>query len=100
MNGHALPLTSQLKRLSRLYTWVLGQESWGHVIAKLFEKLPNVNPGLIDKAKVLDNFYVPTRYPYGHPEEALFEHYGKIQSEEAIIIASEIIELVNFKMAR
>ncbi len=29
---------------------------------------------LIDKAKVLDNFYIATRYANGHPKEAPFEH--------------------------
>ncbi len=49
----------------------LGQEAWGHVIARLLQELP---PGsrpetdLIEKAKVLDNFYVPTRYPNAHAE--------------------------------
>ena len=34
---------------------------------------------LLEKAKVLDNFYVPTRYPNGHPAGAPFEHYGQIR---------------------
>ncbi|MCX7845762.1 MAG: hypothetical protein N2312_04015 [Dictyoglomaceae bacterium] len=24
---------------------------------------------LMEKAKILDNFYIPSRYPNGHPEE-------------------------------
>jgi hypothetical protein len=28
--------------------------------------------------------YIPTRYANGHPEGAPFEHYGKIQSRDAI----------------
>ncbi|HEC63101.1 MAG TPA: HEPN domain-containing protein, partial [Candidatus Acetothermia bacterium] len=54
----------------------------------------------LEKAKVLDNFYVPTRYPNAHPEGAPFEHYGRLQSEEAISYASEIIEFVRAQMAR
>ena len=32
----------------------------------------------------MDNFYIPTRYPNGHPSGAPFEHYGTIQSEQGI----------------
>ena len=80
----------------------LGQEAWGHVVAKLISELPKevLIPGrLMDKARVLDNFYIPTRYPNGHPEGAPFEHYGKIQSDGAINYAGEIIEFVRSQMA-
>ena len=78
----------------------LGQEAWGPVIAKLFTELPvDVHEDLVDKAKVLDNFYVPTRYANGHPDGAPFEHYGKLQSEDAIPYAGEILEFVRNKMA-
>ena len=78
-----------------------GQEACGHVVARLLLELPNDAPTeLIDKAKVLDNFYVPTSYPNGHPEGAPFHHYGPIQSEEAIRYAGEIIEYTRLKMAQ
>ena len=78
----------------------LGQEAWGHVVAKLIDELPIVPPKqLIEKGRVLDNFYIPARYPNGHPSGAPFEHYGSLQSEEAIKYASEIIEFVDTKMA-
>jgi HEPN domain-containing protein len=54
---------------------------------------------LVEKAKVLDNFYVGTRYPNGHPEGPPFEHYGEIQSGEAILYASEILAYVRAQMA-
>jgi HEPN domain-containing protein len=54
---------------------------------------------LIEKAKVLDNFYIPTRYANGHPDGAPFEHYGSIQSTEAIRYAGEILEFVRVQMA-
>ncbi|MBM7581856.1 HEPN domain-containing protein [Caldicoprobacter guelmensis] len=80
----------------------LGQEAWGHVVARLLKDLPeeiDIDNRLIEKAKVLDNFYIPARYPDSHPEGAPFEHYGSLQSEEAIKYASEIIEFVRSKMA-
>ncbi|MFC1836503.1 HEPN domain-containing protein [Thermodesulfobacteriota bacterium] len=78
----------------------LGQEAWGHVVARLLTELPTPVPDqLVEKARVLDNFYVPTRYPNGHPAGAPFEHYGPIQSEEAIRYAGEILEFVSIQMA-
>ncbi|MES1240455.1 MAG: HEPN domain-containing protein [Acidobacteriota bacterium] len=77
-----------------------GQEAWGHVVARLLAELPvEVERLLIEKAKVLDNFYVGTRYPDGHPEGPPFEHYGEIQSGEAIRYASEILEFVRTQVA-
>ncbi len=79
----------------------LGQEAWGHVLAKLLVELPETVPvpeWLIEKGRVLDNFYIPPRYPNSHPEGAPFEHYGPLQSEEAIRYAGEIIDFVRSQM--
>lgn len=80
----------------------LGQEAWGHVVARLLEELPEAARApreLVDKGRVLDNFYIPSRYPNSHPQGAPFEHYGSLQSEEAIRYAREIAEFVGSKMA-
>jgi len=79
-----------------------GQEAWGHVVAKLLVELPArlaVTQELVDKAKVLDNFYVPARYPNGHAEGAPFEHYGPLQSQDAIAYAREIVGLGRLHLA-
>jgi len=80
----------------------LHQEAWGHVIARLLRELPDAAPvpeGLVEKGRVLDNFYIPARYPNSHPEGAPFEHYGPLQSEEAIRYAREIVAFVRAQMA-
>jgi HEPN domain-containing protein len=80
----------------------LGQEAWGHVVARLLRELPDEVPlpeGIGDKARVLDAYYIPPRYPNSHPEGAPFEHYGSLQSEEAIRYAREILEFVRSQMA-
>lgn len=77
-----------------------GQEAWGHTVAKLLFELPVAVPGeLVDRARVLDNFYVPTRYPNGHPEGAPFEHYGPLQSQEALGHARAILDFVAARLA-
>ena len=73
------------------------QKKRGTVIAQLFEGLPetiDVPELLVEKGRVLDNFYIPARYPNGHSTGAPFEHYGPLQSEVAIRYASEVIEFV------
>ena len=78
----------------------LKQEAWGHVVARLLDELPLTVPEeLVEKGKVLDGFYIPTRYANGHPEGAPFEHYGTIQSTDAINYASEIFEFARSQMA-
>ncbi len=78
----------------------LGQEAWGHTVAKLLVELPvEVDSLMVEKGRVLDNLYVPTRYANGHPEGAPFEHFGSLQSEEAIRYAGEIIEFVRTRLA-
>jgi hypothetical protein len=102
MSGPVLPPSRPPRRLSKLSISTWDRKAWGHIIAKLMQELPqsiSVAEELIDKARVLDNFYIPARYPNSHPEGAPFEHYGPIQSGEAIDYASEIIEFVRLKMA-
>jgi HEPN domain-containing protein len=82
-----------------LYT---GQEAWGHVIARLLQELPETGSApdrLIEQGRVLDNFYIPSCYPNSHPQGAPFEHYGLLQSEEAIRYAGEIVGFVRVQMA-
>ncbi len=77
-----------------------GQEAWGHVVARLMRELPAAPPAdLINRGMVLDNFYVPSRYPNGHPEGAPFEHYGPLQSNEALGHARAILAFVRAQMA-
>jgi HEPN domain-containing protein len=71
-------------------------------VAKALRELPagvGVSPDLVEKARVLDNFYLPTRYPNGHPEGAPFEHYGPLQSDEAVKYAGEIVGFVRSQVA-
>lgn len=80
----------------------LGQDAWGHVAAKLLKELPPsiaVPQDLVEKGRILDGYYIPPRYPNSYPEGAPFEHYGPLQSEEAIEYAREILEFARSQMA-
>jgi HEPN domain-containing protein len=72
-----------------------GQRAKIYAIIDIFKELPDtikVPTGMIEKARVLDNFYIPARYPNSHPQGAPFEHYGPLQSEAALTYAREIID--------
>lgn len=80
----------------------LGQEGWGHVVRRLLEELSpqiTVPAEMIEAARVLDAYYLPTRYPNGHPIGAPGEHYGALQSGEAIRHAGQIVEFCRVQMA-
>jgi len=78
----------------------LGQEAWGHVVARLLQELPVTVPAeLVDVGRTLDAYYVAARYPTGHVEGAPFEHYGPMQSEEAIERAGQVLDFVRSQMA-
>lgn len=79
-----------------------GQKTRGPIIARLLEELPrtvDVPELLVEKGRVLDNFYIPTRYPNLHSAGAPFDHYGSLQSDMAIRCASEVIEFVRTQIA-
>jgi len=78
------------------------QEAWGHVVAKLIRELPGaitVPAELVEKAQLLDVYYISPRYPDSFPEGSPFEHHGRLQSEQAIRYAGEIVEFVDSQMA-
>ena len=48
--------------------------------------------------KAVKAYYIPARYPNGFPEGSPFEHFGKLQAQEAIKYADEILKFVRSKM--
>ncbi len=87
------------KAVEALHLWC-GQEAWGHVVARLLRELPvGVPDELIQKAKVLDGYYIPTRYPTGHPAGAPAEHYGPLHSGPGVDYAREIVAFVRAQVA-
>ena len=72
------------------------------MVAKLLQELPtslDVEPELVERARVLDNFYIPARYPDSHPEGSPFEHFGNLQSQSALEYAHSIVAFVRSEMA-
>ena len=79
----------------------LRAEAFGHSVSMLLKKLPEESApdkGLIDRAKILDRHYIPTRYPNFHPEGAPLDYYTKQDAQEAVKIAGEIIRFCEDKI--
>lgn len=68
--------------------------AWGHSVVELMENLPlDVKPEeeMIEKAKMLDKYYIATRYPNAHPSGPAYKYYTKDEAEQAIEICKEVI---------
>ncbi|MFZ0429001.1 MAG: HEPN domain-containing protein [Acidobacteriota bacterium] len=72
-----------------------GKQAWGHTVSLLLGELSRsagVPPELIEKAKILDKYYIPARYPNGFESGAPVDFFIRTEAEQAIDDAAEIIE--------
>ena len=84
-----------------------GQQAWGHGLGRSLQDLPAAQRSslvgavadLQDRLRVLDALYVPTRYPDSLPEGAPTDHFGRLQSQDAISHASALIEAIRDALA-
>jgi len=74
----------------------LGLNTRGQSLTKLLLRLPeNLNPaGILEAAKSLDQYYLPTRYPDSWAEGAPADFYTKQDARKAISHASLVIKWV------
>lgn len=82
------------KALKAVY-YHLNQEAWGHSIKGLLENLPEEiqkPKDLLYHAKVLDKYYIPTRYPNGFDEGIPGDYYTDEEAIEGIEYAKNIIQ--------
>ena len=73
-----------------------GQDAWGHTLTILISNLPKTakHPpeNLVDFARMLDKFYIPTRYPNGFESGAPTDYYTRDDAQTAILQAGAILE--------
>lgn len=76
----------------------IGKSVYGHSVHKIIEKLISFSfeapKELLSKAKTLDQYYIPTRYPDAWVEGAPFEYYTSEDSNRAIKYCEKILEWV------
>jgi len=78
----------------------LGMPSYGHSLSRLLTETLGAlqcNDKIIQAAKTLDKYYVPTRYPNAWVEGSPNEYYTRNDAEEAIRLAENIIGWVEDK---
>ena len=79
----------------------LGTIAWGHSVFELLDGLSDdLKPeaSILDLAKVLDKFYIPTRYPDAHPSGPSYRFYTLKEAEDAIKAAKEVSEYCERKI--
>lgn len=84
-----------------------GQQNWGYSLGHSFRDLPSpvaqalaaqVND-LEDRLRVLDALYIPTRYPDSLPEGAPTDHFGRLQSQDALCHARALVDAIRAALA-
>jgi HEPN domain-containing protein len=81
------------KALKALYQH-LAAEAWGHSVKQLLEGLPprvSVAVDLVDYGRLLDRFYIPTRYPNGFDTGKPADYYTADDSRQAISCAAAVL---------
>jgi HEPN domain-containing protein len=72
----------------------LGKERKGHDVHRLVEELGQDVPGVLafmDEARVLDQYYIPTRYMNAFAEGSARSHYTEGQARQAVAMAEGIL---------
>jgi HEPN domain-containing protein len=85
----------------------VGQQVWGHGLGRLFRDLPDALqeqmearvPYLVERLRILDALYIPTRYPDSLPDGAPSDHFGHLQSTDALNHARALVDAIAVEMA-
>lgn len=84
-----------------------GQQIWGHGLGRSWRELPPgagsalaaAVPDLDDRLRILDALYIPTRYPDSLPDGAPADHFGRLQSDDALRHARSIVDAIAAALA-
>jgi len=81
------------KALKAIHYGRLGKRMvFGHSLVELAAELP-LEAGLREELAVLDQYYIPTRYPNGLPGAVPYEVYTRKQAEGAAVVCDRVLEL-------
>lgn len=64
-----------------------------HSARRIAEAL-NINGPIREAAQVLDQYYIPARYPDGLPDGAPEDYFTEAQAKQALLYAERIVETV------
>lgn len=72
----------------------LNATSWGHSVFELLRAVAKrfpVGDELLDCARRLDRYYVPTRYPNSFDRGSPFEYYSREEAQGALVCGRRIV---------
>jgi HEPN domain-containing protein len=73
----------------------LNAVAWGHSVLDLMKVLSRkttVTEELLNCARTLDRYYVPTRYPNSFESGSPYEYFTRKDAEDALVCSKRIIE--------
>ena len=73
----------------------LNAVAWGHSVLdlmKVLSKKTTVNDDLLNCARTLDRYYLPTRYPNSFESGSPYEYFTGRDAEDALVHSRRIIE--------
>ena len=71
-----------------------GRIELGPSVYQLLQAAGTAPPDALQAARVLDRYYIPTRYPNGFPAGAPMDYYDRSTAEEAVGHAQAILDFV------
>lgn len=73
---------------------VHGYDAWGHAITPMLRRLESLSvpAEVIEKAQLLDAYYIPTRYPNGFAEGIPADYFNAAKAREAVDAAQTILQ--------
>ena len=81
------------KALKSIHYGELGKRTvLGHSLVELAREL-DLDRELLSELAVLDQYYIPTRYPNGLPGASPFEVYTEAQAQAAVSVCHTVIQL-------
>ena len=72
----------------------LNAVAWGHSVSELLNILAerlDVDKAVLDCARALDKYYIPTRYPNSFDSGSPYEYFSKEDADNAIVCSGTII---------
>jgi len=76
---------------------------WGHSLTEMLQRIAEsleVPPEILDRARLLDLYYIPPRYPNGFASGKPADYFTKTQAQEALDAADQVIRFCEGHLPR
>ena len=90
------------KAIKGVFQSVAAQVIMGHAIHDMLGELQRttrVPARLLESGRVLDRYYIATRYPNAHPAGAPHQHYTRIEASRAVRHAGQILRFCESRLS-